>query len=239
MRATRELRVAVLPVPAPASTRSGPPSKAATARCSSLSPFQQVVHALEQRCGVTSECSTGNVSAGRVRFTGHETRRSAECPRRSPASTSTTPAPTTSGRCSTVVTTPTPVPGARDISTDVVQFGHRRRDRTVRGSVVPADLPDFAKKIMGDTNKIVQNENWTAGGGYVCDLHIEFPGVAEGHREARGQAHRRCHQRLGREHGDQGQRAAGGRQARGRRVEKETLASLDKRARLQPGGLAG
>ena len=64
-----------------------------------------------------------------------------------------------------------------DISTDVVQFDTGDAIALSVERVVPADLPDFAKKIMGDTNKIVQNENWTAsGGGYVCDLLIEFPG---------------------------------------------------------------
>lgn len=65
-----------------------------------------------------------------------------------------------------------------DISTDVVQFDTGDAIALSVERVVPAELPDFAKKIMGDTNKIVQNENWSAaaGGGYVCDLHIEFPG---------------------------------------------------------------
>lgn len=65
-----------------------------------------------------------------------------------------------------------------DISTDVVT--HSGDDTSLKLKVdrqVPADLPDFAKKIMGDTNRIVQTENWSsASGGYVCDLQIEFPG---------------------------------------------------------------
>ncbi len=42
---------------------------------------------------------------------------------------------------------------------------------------VPSDLPDFAKKILGETNHLVQNESWTPDGdGYKCDLHIDAPG---------------------------------------------------------------
>lgn len=42
---------------------------------------------------------------------------------------------------------------------------------------VPADLPDFAKKVLGETNKLVQTETWTkSGDGYVCDLDIDSPG---------------------------------------------------------------
>lgn len=64
-----------------------------------------------------------------------------------------------------------------DISTDVVTFDTGDSVALSVERIVPADLPDFAKKIMGDTNKIVQTENWTASGdSYVCDLHIEFPG---------------------------------------------------------------
>jgi len=65
-----------------------------------------------------------------------------------------------------------------DISTSVENFepGEEAASLTVDRQV-PADLPDFAKKIMGDTNRIVQQESWKAsGGGYVCDLKIEFPG---------------------------------------------------------------
>ena len=64
-----------------------------------------------------------------------------------------------------------------DISTDVVQFDTGDAIALSVERVVPAELPDFAKKIMGDTNKIIQNEKWSARGeGYVCDLKIEFPG---------------------------------------------------------------
>lgn len=42
---------------------------------------------------------------------------------------------------------------------------------------VPADMPGFAKKVLGETNDLVQNEKWTKDGdGYVCDLNIESPG---------------------------------------------------------------
>jgi hypothetical protein len=65
-----------------------------------------------------------------------------------------------------------------DISTTVKT--HEGDETTMTLTVdrtVPADLPDFAKKVLGDTNQIVQKENWSsAGGGYMCDLQIEFPG---------------------------------------------------------------
>ncbi|MBK6764656.1 MAG: DUF2505 domain-containing protein [Micrococcales bacterium] len=65
-----------------------------------------------------------------------------------------------------------------DISTDVQTFDTSDSAITLKVErIVPADLPDFAKKILGDTNKLVQTEHWTASGGsYVCDLHIDFPG---------------------------------------------------------------
>jgi hypothetical protein len=68
--------------------------------------------------------------------------------------------------------------GLGDIATNVETF--EPSDDSIRLTVdrtVPADLPDFAKKVLGDTNRIVQNESWTAtGDGYECDLKIEFPG---------------------------------------------------------------
>jgi hypothetical protein len=65
-----------------------------------------------------------------------------------------------------------------DISTNVQTFEPGDQATVLRVErIVPADLPDFAKKILGDTNRINQNENWTASGGsYICDLKIEFPG---------------------------------------------------------------
>lgn len=43
--------------------------------------------------------------------------------------------------------------------------------------VVPSDLPDFAKKILGENNNLVQEESWTkTADGYICDLHIDVPG---------------------------------------------------------------
>lgn len=65
-----------------------------------------------------------------------------------------------------------------DLSTTIDEF--TPADGSLRLKVsrtVPADLPDFAKKILGDTNAIVQTENWSAtGDGYRCDLHVAFPG---------------------------------------------------------------
>ncbi|MEI2642316.1 MAG: DUF2505 domain-containing protein [Candidatus Nanopelagicales bacterium] len=65
-----------------------------------------------------------------------------------------------------------------DISTEVKTFEATGDSITLQvNRIVPADLPDFAKKVLGDTNRIVQNEKWTpSGDGYVCDLKIEFPG---------------------------------------------------------------
>ena len=45
-------------------------------------------------------------------------------------------------------------------------------DRTVN-----ANLPDFAKKIVGETSQLVQTEKWTKDGdSWVCDFHTESPG---------------------------------------------------------------
>ena len=65
-----------------------------------------------------------------------------------------------------------------DVSSTVVE--HTPGDGTLvlkMDRTVPADLPGFAKKVMGDTNQIVQSENWTkTADGYTTDVHIEFPG---------------------------------------------------------------
>lgn len=65
-----------------------------------------------------------------------------------------------------------------DIATEVETFDPS--DSTIVLKVkrtVPADLPDFAKKILGDTNRLVQDETWRdTSDGYACDLRIEFPG---------------------------------------------------------------
>lgn len=65
-----------------------------------------------------------------------------------------------------------------DQSTEVQTFDVADSSIVLRVErIVPADLPDFAKKVLGDTNKLIQNENWSASGdGYLCDLKIEFPG---------------------------------------------------------------
>ncbi|MDP4014410.1 MAG: DUF2505 domain-containing protein [Candidatus Nanopelagicales bacterium] len=42
---------------------------------------------------------------------------------------------------------------------------------------VAADMPDFAKKILGETNHLVQHETWSKdGAGYSCELIIDSPG---------------------------------------------------------------
>lgn len=65
-----------------------------------------------------------------------------------------------------------------DISTDIVE--HSSTDTGMILKVdrkVPSDLPDFAKKVLGDTNHLVQTETWSAAGdGYKCDLSIDSPG---------------------------------------------------------------
>jgi hypothetical protein len=65
-----------------------------------------------------------------------------------------------------------------DISTDVSTLDASADGIVLKvARIVPADLPDFAKKILGDTNKLAQAENWgPSGDGYLCDLAIEFPG---------------------------------------------------------------
>lgn len=42
---------------------------------------------------------------------------------------------------------------------------------------VPSSMPDLAKKILGQTNHMVQKENWRADGqGYAAEMRIESPG---------------------------------------------------------------
>lgn len=42
---------------------------------------------------------------------------------------------------------------------------------------VDANLPDFAKKVLGDTNRLIQREVWRkSGDDYVCDVVIDSPG---------------------------------------------------------------
>ena len=65
-----------------------------------------------------------------------------------------------------------------DIATEVETFEPSESAVVLKVKrTVPADLPDFAKKILGDTNRVVQDETWRAtDDGYACDLRIEFPG---------------------------------------------------------------
>lgn len=42
---------------------------------------------------------------------------------------------------------------------------------------VPSNMPDLAKKVLGETNRLVQRESWRADGdSYVCDFQIDSPG---------------------------------------------------------------
>lgn len=65
-----------------------------------------------------------------------------------------------------------------DVSSTVDEF--TPGDDTIKlkvSRVVPTDLPDFAKKILGETSDLIQEESWTkTATGYVCDLHIASPG---------------------------------------------------------------
>lgn len=48
---------------------------------------------------------------------------------------------------------------------------------TVVDREVAANLPDIAKKVLGETNHLVQTENWgTSGDGYGGDMDIDSPG---------------------------------------------------------------
>ena len=47
--------------------------------------------------------------------------------------------------------------------------------------VVPADLPGFAKKIVGDKTVVVQSERWRKDGtGYTCDFDVTLDKVPGG-----------------------------------------------------------
>lgn len=47
--------------------------------------------------------------------------------------------------------------------------------------VVPADLPNFAKKIVGDKTIVVQTERWRKDGtGYLCDFDVTLEKVPAG-----------------------------------------------------------
>ena len=65
------------------------------------------------------------------------------------------------------------------------QFEVLQLERTDDGHVfkvdreVDANLPDIAKKVLGDTNRLVQSEVWRkSGDGYVADVKIDSPGPA-------------------------------------------------------------
>lgn len=65
-----------------------------------------------------------------------------------------------------------------DVSSDVQE--HAVGDGSLNlkvARVVPSDLPDFAKKVLGENNNLVQQETWTkTADGYLCDLDIDAPG---------------------------------------------------------------
>lgn len=42
---------------------------------------------------------------------------------------------------------------------------------------VASDMPDIAKKILGETNHLIQNESWRKDGdSYMCDMSVDSPG---------------------------------------------------------------
>lgn len=56
-----------------------------------------------------------------------------------------------------------------DVSDDGVSFVVERE--------VPSSMPDLAKKVLGQTNHMIQKENWRAAGdGYTADMVLESPG---------------------------------------------------------------
>lgn len=66
----------------------------------------------------------------------------------------------------------------KDRKTEVLQL-----ERTADGlnlkvdREVDANLPDIAKKVLGDSNRLVQREVWTkSGAGYRADVVIDSPG---------------------------------------------------------------
>ncbi len=65
-----------------------------------------------------------------------------------------------------------------DVSSTIEE--HTVGDGTLKlkvSRVVPSDMPDFAKKILGETNDLVQTETWTkSGDSYTCDLDIDATG---------------------------------------------------------------
>ena len=80
-----------------------------------------------------------------------------------------------------------------DISTSVETFETTDDGLSLKvDRQVPADLPGFAKKIMGDTNRIVQTENWgPVWRGEFLRSQDRVPGQAPArHRQTRRQSHR-------------------------------------------------
>ena len=79
-----------------------------------------------------------------------------------------------------------------DISTSVETFETTDDGLSLKvDRQVPADLPGFAKKIMGDTNRIVQTENWGQLAREFLRSQDRVPGKPPArHRQARRQSHR-------------------------------------------------
>jgi hypothetical protein len=67
--------------------------------------------------------------------------------------------------------------GAISYDVSIERNGDTARVRNDR--VMRADLPDFAKKVVGDKIEMVQTEDWGArqpDGSRTADFHVEIPG---------------------------------------------------------------
>ena len=66
----------------------------------------------------------------------------------------------------------------QDRSTDIQELAETADGwRLTVEREVDANLPDLAKKVLGDTNRLIQREVWTKSGeDYLCDVVIDSPG---------------------------------------------------------------
>lgn len=66
----------------------------------------------------------------------------------------------------------------QDRSTDIQELAETADGwRLTVERQVDANLPDLAKKVLGDTNRLIQREVWTKSGeDYLCDVVIDSPG---------------------------------------------------------------
>jgi hypothetical protein len=70
--------------------------------------------------------------------------------------------------------------GAKNVRFDQFDAGEAALTITSQRDV-PADLPGFAKKIIGETNHVTQTERWTRSGDSAhCEISIEVKNVPGG-----------------------------------------------------------